>query len=933
MSERLVPLPRELCKWGPKTLAMDGWKCKKGVILPNTTVVLGRGNLRLRDRMSAERYFRLVTLKGHAASPLNESWLASRGYHISKHHRDRYRYELEKSLPAGKTSRKYESGFESFRAWLATLRSLWGEQVPEWIRTYVRSWRTNFLVQPEIMSAIVKRWTTHLRRKAFGVETSHEWDALAPEASEEDLLQASAAQRALPAPMKVNSRAERKALKERLTSEPVAVPSWYEEWIAGWVKFHQPKYPSRAWQIHIGNTACLEYPRRVRGSDVGGVKYFVNQCGLSPLFKEDEDWLQKELKAIRIHCRVEGDDPERYKPSLELIAACVTMVRPFFEHARVCRGGCKKMHLHPIMAPIFVPERGFKIRVPTMSMAPLVILSKVLRSIADGFLRSDGRIAPSLQGVAKHPKRRGVWYRSPDLTTATDLNNPEATRILYREIGKYIDKPIWYDDVVQVICGYYTVVTKEVLDEIRRYYAPVPVPPPDDKYARMLMRTQFTSTSEVLENEEPRDEVLTLPYDPIGCMVQSGYVTKTGQPMGVATSWPTLPLFSIASYERALTSCGSPSVSRERRIVKRPASSWDMVAFTKWVNATPIRALLKREEPEGSRDIQTTGDDAVFSCSEKESLCWTDNISQLGGKVSETKDFLHRNISVYTEVIFRDGEELGIFPWAPLLAPRGVRKNTWYTQGSSLRAMEQRHKVSLPIKCSPFYPLYRGLAKRVAVSFPAYAGGLGLSLESPSSVMNSYASALRKKDWYEIMGMDDVPFVPSRDDPSTFILSKPPVKGDMAGEKRHLALIVAPVKGVASGPDLDLGVSTRHALSPVVYLSWEQWRRAFASFKTWTQLRDPPVTAEEPTIAQFLRTGPRPTSETFSKEDIKDILEQATADRDQLIELPLGALTGRGPTLGLIFPCTPIPVITLKGDDGIDTTIQIVDETLTDNSQ
>lgn len=921
--------PKEISKWGPKALAFRGWSLNKGTIVPSYALpVIGVSTLRRNAQLPRNRRFAILRRKGLLASPYSDCITFA-----TKSDKFRYRFELEERLPEGKLSRLYKFAFEAYRAFTASLSSVWdGYDVPMTVIQEAIKQRTDFLCNPELRAKQLKSCLQALRDYVLGgIEPTNELMWFYPlGVKKRNLLQASAAIRAIPAPLgfMIKNKGLIKDLKFRLGQPPPPIDEEFKTWVKNWVIFNQPYYPIGSFAITPTTAACLEFSRKD-----GGLRTAIELLSQKhPLSGHESTWFDEESKKVRNHCKLENENVENYLPSLQLMAACVSTLRPFFKHVRKCPGGCRKSSKHPPMVALIVPERGLKVRMPTMSTGPIAILARVLRSAADGFLRSDSRISPSLEGKAKLPRQRRENWRSQDLTTATDNHTVEYTREFYYQIGKLIPFcPPWWDDVVRVVCGFYTIISQNELDELRSEFKRDSFEPPFKEALQAFRDEYIAGKAEMGRTIKPLisdTRMDTLGYSHVSSNIlkriyfpmdgtesyheylarrTSGMVTRRGQPMGVATSWPMLPLYTLYSFEMALA---GPLKVIKRKIRKRPtANPYDLTAFTQMVQSKGPLVELSRDIPPGAFCIQTTGDDAIFSCTTKESLRHTELLTQLGSDVSKTKDYLNLRYAIYTEVFYKDGRPLGIFPWAPILAPTGVRQNTWYSQAPSLKGMEIRHKRQLPIMRSPFYGIWKHLNEIGApVGLDPIAGGLGLT-RFPGSAERRQIAAYRLLQLTESELLSFPPgfFIPDPNKDGLLFGKNPsPTPTGVVVSKNLARVRINPFR---------TQLATRSIQSPYIEISISKWIQLFYMFDTWNQVLYPPDPVREPSLVEFIQRTKRQRHAVLSETQICDIIEEAKADCNDTIKFPWGLLSEYHPVFGLIRPSTPVPLVVVNSTE------------------
>jgi hypothetical protein len=422
-----------------------------------------------------------------------------------------------------------------------------------------------------------------------------------------------------------------------------------------------------------------------------------------------------------------------YRRTFHLIYACLTALEPAIIHSQKC-DGCNKVSLHPPMCIIALRERGFKVRLPTMTVSPIIILAKILRQVADGYLRTDPRIRNSLEGNFlkelnfKFPK---LW-RSQDLTVATDFHHRDMTKIFYKLINPGVS---WWDDAVSVVCNYYTIFPEADLKTYRLLKSEaqpwmiedLPIFHKDKSFAKYIRG--------ILPDP---DAISNLHWNNIHS--RHGRVTCQGQPMGVPTSWPLLPLVSIFCFEKS---------SKKRtitisRTVYPIIDSFDKVNLSLVFDNKQRKIELTRKVPSNWLDIQTTGDDAIMSMSKSHSERHTQRLNSLGSIVSPTKDFLSQRYAVYTEIFYDRGRCMPIWPVGPLLAPESTRQCTWYSQPRALKILEGNFNCKIPLRLSKFIYHWRFLAGLgCPIWAPELLGGLDIKINYPQGFRR-----LSKRIWF-----------------------------------------------------------------------------------------------------------------------------------------------------------------------------------------
>lgn len=779
----------------------------------------------------------------------------------------------------------------------------WGPKAPSHIVRKLLSWRVAILNDCEPFVVNLKKTLQFFRDTAMGKtleDPPYRW--FFPEnLTREEMIEISLVSRALPAPIRTGDYL--RPLVERWTSEPAPFPDDFRDWISSWVRFNKPYFQENSWPFSPSLSACLEFSR-----SSGGLSTAMSKLTMMKLSVLDQKWFDEEMKLCKTHCLIEKDDISPYQSSMYLVAACVSCVRPLFNHCKSCRGGCNQSELHPTMAAIAVKERGWKVRVPTMLQAPLVILAKVLRTIAESYLRSDPRIRPSLEGRTEFPpNKRGLRWRSQDLTTATDAHNPEVNRHFYREITKEMHRrPPWMDDVIDVVCGYYSIISKAKMTLIRQSVSDRPVPPPSEKFRRMLGEMY-------VDYQFPTGELMFEQYETGLSQSAHAIVSTNGQPMGLPTSWPLLPIYTLYAYERSRK--GS-LVTIQRFIVKRSPDSFDFGTYSKILGGQKYpRTKLSREVPRAWKMIQTTGDDAVFPTSKKESELHTDILLSLGQSPSKTKDYFS-DFGVYTEVFVSPQGKLDVCSAGTLLAPKAVRSPTWYNQGQSRAGA----KTWFSLWGSPFLGLYKHLrAMGCPVDQDATLGGLQINIGSTVLSRQRLAFRLANKSIEELLKIDGESLrIPLPEEYPVLGTGKVPLEFSQArAAGRGQELLPSYRHELVGGKVNSKALATRSLPSPLVKISLKEWDAYRYQMKTWDQLVFPPKPPRALSVYEYIvnsRSG-------NLRDDHKEVIEESLADLRMEVGIPWGAISSRNFCLGFTRPSTPVPILILKMGEGLTRTV------------
>lgn len=374
---------------------------------------------------------------------------------------------------------------------------------------------------------------------------------------------------------------------------------------------------------------------------------------------------------------------------------------------RLVLGGCVHfMRTYRYTLPavaLEAPEKGLKLRIPTKTILPVLVLGGFLRSIADQFMVRDKRIAPSitpgdplrhLDHFNKLLKEVDAVWRSLDCSFATDNFSFDYIRIIYLTLLSMIRNLIsvqLYDLLIEIV---------EWLATPRRLLQdPASC---EVKWTAPVKKLYWGAVkSPIIEVEIP--DYFGEELNP-GSMKQfmtdmdhywtglgtadCHIVTGRGAMMGDPTSWPGLPLMTLFNWERA----------------------------------TPM---------ERHKNVITTGDDALGKLTREENAQFSINMLECKTLLSKGKDFVHEHLGVYTEEFTNDGVRLPVMAISPIVGPPGGSKgeSDWFTSPGSQQALNSHRRYTgyVPYSMSRFYPTW--LAARhlgVPCQLPPRYGGISL---------------------------------------------------------------------------------------------------------------------------------------------------------------------------------------------------------------
>jgi len=672
----------------------------------------------------------------------------------------------------------------------------------------------------------------------------------------------------------------------------------WNEWITKWVTFYRPKRMPDFYPISLGSSACLEYTR-----EEGGLKRGFLELMKLPLSKERDKQFQSDLTKIKMKSLM-SVDLTPFRRSFYLIYACLTALEPAIIHSKKC-DGCKNPSLHPPMCILALRERGFKVRLPTMTVSPLVILAKILRQVADAYLRSDSRIRNSLEGNFLHTlnfKTKGLW-RSQDLTVATDYHHRDMTRKFYELINPGVT---WWQDAVSVVCNYYTIFPQSELLSYRIikgslkpfYFNDLPIFHKDKLFQRLY-------GDYLRERVNGGTEYIDVHWDNIHS--RHGKVSCQGQPMGVSTSWALLPLVSLFAFEKSSTK----KIKTIERQVYAVLDSFDKVNLSLVFDNKQKKITLKRDVPSNFNCIQTTGDDAIMRVTLDQSKLHTSKLESLGGIVSSTKDFLSNKFAIYTEIFYEDGKSMNIWPVGPLLAPESTRQCTWYSQPRALKVIEKNFIIKIPLQFSKFYYHWKFLAELgCPIWAPEPLGGLGLNLNYPIGFrkLGKRVQYLMYEELKTVLRLH--PGLPQKDLYKLGLIERPP-----RSAKESSLSILQSMKDKWSDiydSPMDLSVETFYEKttvtvpSPEIILPLEIYDQIYRSQFTWDQHYATHYVDPEPSMLSFIHRFDSFNAD-LSLAMVEDLYEEYVRE-EKTINVPWGLFMKFKPLFGLLLPRTHSPV-------------------------
>lgn len=890
--------------YGPRSLAFLGYKVLHGqFIVPRKPLPVPRARVTLEilSKTSGRRRIRLLRKNGLIASPLVPEDIRK---YASKSDFIRFLNIVEDSLPTSKLSELFLASFEAFNAFYISVKTYnKGYKLTKEFEKNISLMKCHFLNNPTTVPEELKLiWNSFRaevieRRERIQNPFSYFYPLGVSDSAK---LQASMVIRGLP---KYNLDLEpflKKTQDVWTANVPKPNLEEWNSWIKEWVDFYRPVNLPDFYPFSLGTSACLEKSRRK-----GGVREATKEIMSTTLNPKRQSQFDKYLSNIKRESLGKvALDP--YRSSYFLLMACLTILEPCISHARKCNGGCKFISSHPPMCILAIRERGFKVRLPTMTIAPIVILSKALRQVAELYLRSDPRIKPSLDGtVVEELGFSGKGgYRSQDLTVATDHHHVEMTRAFYKLINPGVD---WWDDAVLVVCNYYTLFTQADLETYRNMRTQIRTGWYDfnlnffmkDKFFKHMYE-KYYSNKDLYEFEEKIPES----WDSLRSTF--GRVSTRGQPMGVASSWPLLPLVSIFSFEKA-SNAQRIEISRT---VNKSIQGFDNLTLTKTFMGKRQKLTLKRSVPLNYRDILVTGDDAVAKMTKLESIKHNVYLNSLGSVVSPTKDYYSPSYAIYTEIMYQHGTMLPIYPMGFILAPTSTRQCTWYSQPLAIRWVEAKYKIKINLKFSPYYYLWKNLLDQgIPIWSDPVFGGLGLSFPKHEGFRRhaSRVWLLVNKNLKTILNLS--PDLPELDLTKDGLITAPADTSEVPKTTERRLRAGIKVKTI------DLSVRTKLIPSPVLTLPLKVWDQIYRSKNTWNQLYGQvPKEKDEPSLREYIDSFP--TKEmTLTRRQVQSLEEEVQLVLQTTVDIPWGYYVAFKPTFGLLLPSTQCPVYYFNNRD------------------
>lgn len=542
-----------------------------------------------------------------------------------------------------------------------------------------------------------------------------------------EALQFSYLARSMPSPiLKVKDKmALIKDLSVRLTMPPPIEPTDWREFIRKWLSKNRGSNPIRL-SAEPSVSAALGYSGERWGHSGAYRDIWVFQLS-SRLVKGDlyEYLLETVRKAGQVQASgmfdamFLGDIRSSKVLNAILMDGCETILDFILES-----GG-----MLPAQA-LAAPEKGLKVRVPTLGLTAANLVQQAYRKAADHFLLNDPRSSRSLGG--KHTvnldKQKGMFY-SQDLSYATDCHGFWAQRVLYEEVQEYAPElrrwerfiPLFFGPRRLILpdfeTGQYEVVEPPTLTCRKRVPRPgvitkggIPLP----MYARMLGEgvDLFEGVAEPVAadavlvfdlwfpawSSDPNEKPYQDSYEEMVNISANGIKLarvpvsleafvfgekppqvqqnpgKFSTDKSRAVSEADLRLFHEGYCQYLSFYCletGAKAVTTTRGAMMGEPTSWAVLPLVSFYALAKINKFL----------ALTTGDDALVpNMTQADRLKYDAAMTSLGGVISQQKSFLHPRRGLFCEVPYVQGKAKYFFPLSYWTAPSGGSKGevNWY---------------------------------------------------------------------------------------------------------------------------------------------------------------------------------------------------------------------------------------------------------------
>jgi len=485
-----------------------------------------------------------------------------------------------------------------------------------------------------------------------------------------------------------------KGLEMRLTSQPVLEPDDWRDFLRRFFIKNMPTNPT--FHTDPSTSGCIEHPRKMGGHIRSYCDLLLYRHGeeLTENPKKQEGGLTN-LKARNIFMLNANVRNETVIDNKGLVAGAKAMLR--------------KLDYIPLV-PVLCPEKGWKCRIPTLTVTAANLLMQPLRKLVDTILRRDPRIGESLGGVAFPQLNPNGLVRSQDLTWATDTHSFWIPESIYSVLLEFFPQYPELQELKEFFPKFFgprKLLPASYLSPQSRLIPPKAMihvmdinpcwnPKMEKLYIRAGLLPFKESPQQIPVEEESQTEAhrKTRAYEPMVEAMQNyyklfenfikslnelnGVITTIGSAMGDPTSWAGLPLVSLYCAEKA-----------------------------------------------GINSIKTCGDDSLMTnLSRTQNRVYNEHLIKMGVKISLKADYLHPTKGLFTEIPHVYGKPKRYTLLSLYTCPPGGSKGTldWFNQPNNARLSNPEVDLSRYSKLQPEWlaAMFLGLP----LGAPNFYGGI-----------------------------------------------------------------------------------------------------------------------------------------------------------------------------------------------------------------
>lgn len=393
-----------------------------------------------------------------------------------------------------------------------------------------------------------------------------------------------------------------------------------------------------------------------------------------------------------------------------------------------------------IVQPIFAPEKGLKVRVPTRTLTAFNLVLQPLRKAADAHLLKFPPASASLGGELDVDLGDEGPYYSLDLSVATDQHPFWLTLTFYEELINLHPELECFREFLPKLFGPHYVLEREPICS--------PPPPPvltykDQQVGLANVMGVWLDTPYLPKREGNFDIPFALTYAALRDWAKRyeawalslydlpGFYSTQGAMMGNPTSWAVLPLVTAFGCEAA-----------------------------------------------GIRKFKTWGDDALLPQATPSRVSTFDNkITSVGAVISKQKSFLHKDRGLFTEVPTENNKPIPYTMLSYWVAPNGGSKGQvdWYNLPDAFAGRLQADLGRLPSRrdlrnkglfnYTKFYYLWR-YAEHLGLPLgaPSIMGGIGhpTCRRSPSRMHDKWSAYLCSRRVIDLATKGGLSLIPKR---------------------------------------------------------------------------------------------------------------------------------------------------------------------------